>query len=87
MDAVVIRAFCDKNNLTDEYQPGDVFSGTAERIHELVEGGFVEAHKKPSKKKAELLEEAEAGMTNAELADAIAQAKKSPAKPRRKKAQ
>ena len=59
----------------------------AEVAKQMLGRGFRKAAPKRTKKKAQLVDEATAEMTNAELAEAIDAAKKSPAKPRRKRAE
>lgn len=71
--------------LQDPYT-GAIVDASDSAAERLMARGFKKPTPKNTKSKAELLEEAEAEMTNAELADAIADAKKSPAKPKRKKA-
>lgn len=42
MDGKVIKPFFDLKNPDDVYAIGDTFSGTAERVTELVNKGFLE---------------------------------------------
>ena len=60
MKAEVIRAFYDLETglgcvPENTYQPGDVFEGTAARVHGLVEKGFVK--KLPQKRAAKQKEQ------------------------------
>ena len=71
--------------LQDPYTGAIVIAKTDEAVERLKARGF-RVPKSTGKAKAELLAEAEAEMTNAELVEAVEKAKKSPAKPRRKKA-
>lgn len=51
MDATVINRFQDKHT-GRIYNPGETYSGDAERISELVKGGWVsEPKRKPKKRK------------------------------------
>ena len=52
MKALVIRAFTDKTNMADVYHEGDTFNGSAERIRELANAGYVEQvdEEKPTKR-------------------------------------
>ena len=52
MDAKVIRPFYDLENPDRDYNVGDVFSGTAERIAGLADKGFVEKPKAAPRKRA-----------------------------------
>lgn len=72
--------------LQDPYT-GVIVDASETAAERLMACGFT-APKKASahKPKAELLAEAESEMTNDELAEAIGKAKKSPTKPKRKKA-
>ena len=70
--------------LQDPYTGAIVIAKTEEAVERLKARGFC-TPKSTGKAKADLLAEAEAEMTNAELAEAVDKAKKSPAKPKRKK--
>lgn len=70
--------------LQDPYTGAIVIAKTEEAVERLKARGFC-VPKGTTKPKAELLAEAEETMTNAELTEAVEKAKKSPAKPRRKK--
>lgn len=50
MDAAVIKRFCDR--LTGRiYKVGETFTGDAERVSELAQGGWVQPTAKPKKRK------------------------------------
>lgn len=86
MRAKVKVAFGDRENGDRLYLPGDAFDGSAGRIAELEEGGFVARARtggRPTRE--ELLAEADAEMTNPELHEAVQKAKASPARTRKKR--
>lgn len=56
-----------------------------EAAEKLLANGFQKPKSATRKTKSELLDEAASECTNSELEEAVAKAKKSPAKPRRKK--
>lgn len=43
MKAKVVKPFSDAENLANTYNVGDEFSGSAERVTRLEEGGYVKA--------------------------------------------
>ena len=45
MEAKVVKAFSDAEDLSKAYGPGDRFSGSAERVESLAARGFVSVEK------------------------------------------